>query len=567
MKRVHLFLSILLIVILIPIADRLIYGHSDPFVSYVIVPAYVLKNTGHLQGVISYLETAYSNVDEKAWIWQIGTADLIKSGVFGASLLLYTTGRVSNIDYTILGYSPLVYFSFVMLFLSVVYQITKFNLRFKALSYTIIAVIGLLAGGMDFANTYVFRHFIGFQYHAVALTMYLAFILLFLKEINPQETTAKIIIPLTVLYISLVITHYRFPVLILGNLLLYAGLYGFLMRTSKGSKYSAVSKVLVVSFVLFATIAYLEPFYWDTLKSNKGLLDFFFIFEYFSEILSGHHEVGSNFAVKTHILDKIFRFNIYSEVSMWILTVSIMAIIMIKYLHTDKSSRYNLSKPIFFLWGVGSTMMYNLTYFLAYHGFTGISLYDTWIIALSTVPFLRLIIKSIDLSKARILLTVSIFAGLSLSVITASILSLYYSTEYPNFPDTPRYQVETSLPFIWDVLTPRQTVRGIVVGASFPASAEIYTKTAKHNITLLQRLGVIRMQEVIKYNKNQNIKWFLNTLKQRYDYIVITNYEEEHGLSVDVFGRASYLMPPDITQVELSYDKIYNSNQVTLLRT
>ena len=61
MKRVHLFLSILLIVILISIADRLIYNLSDPLVVYVIVPLSLLNDTGHLKEAVSYIETAHFN--------------------------------------------------------------------------------------------------------------------------------------------------------------------------------------------------------------------------------------------------------------------------------------------------------------------------------------------------------------------------------------------------------------------------------------------------------------------------------------------------------------------------
>lgn len=566
MKKIHRIILCLLIVelvVVIPIIDNLLYGHSDPFVSHVITPSYLLSKMGNLNDVNQYLSQEYHNINAKAWTWQISTSYLIRDYVVGAPLLLYTTGTVSSIDFKVLGYSPLLYFVYVLLFITIFLKITNDPMEGLLGWHKLVLILIMVSVGLDFLTTYVFAHFIGFQYHAVALVMYLSIILSFILYLQSEQRQSKILIPTIILYLGLLITHYRFPTLILGNLILYALFFGILWNYTTDIVYRRLSKaLLMISTVLFLLL-YFQPFYWTQLKyKGSYYLDIFFIFEYLSQVLSGQREAGSGFA-NLGSISLIQKYNVYLMFLSWGLTVFILTFYTVKW---SKVRKRAFSGEMFFLWSAGSTLIYDLTYFLHYHGLTGLSIYEAWIVAVALIPFFKRSLRLVE-SKFALSLSISFMLVFSSSFIVGGSFSLYQEVIYPAHPDPPRYQADASLPFVWTVIAPTSANRGIVIGSSFPVSAELYEQTAKYRNNLLLNIGSARIvNEVLEYNQNRDVNSFLRQIQQRYDYLLITQYEEKHGLSADVLGLRTCLLPLGIKISKERFNQIYNSDFVSILK-
>lgn len=107
-----------------------------------------------------------------------------------------------------------------------------------------------------------------------------------------------------------------------------------------------------------------------------------------------------------------------------------------------------------------------------------------------------------------------------------------------------------------------------MIGSSFSVSAEIYEQTAKYQPTLLQYVGTVRIvNEVLEYRQTNDTVQFLNRIKRRNDLLLITKYEEKRGLSADVLGLKSYLMPAEVSSLRLYFSEVYNSNLAKILYT
>ncbi|AEC51940.1 F0F1 ATP synthase subunit A [Pyrococcus sp. NA2] len=568
MKKIHKFMLFLLIIevlIIIPIFDRLLYGHSDPFVSHIIVSSYVLNKTGDLENTVSFLAQTFHNINGKTWIWQIATGYLLKDYIVGASLLLYTTGTVSNIDYLILGYSPIIYFIYMGLMSAISFKMIKKSASHAAGIYNVVIVTAVISGGLSFLTNFVFTKLIGFQYHAVALVMYLGFILLFMRYLEHPEQRTRIFGTMLILYTAVTITHYRFPTLILGNTLIFGVFITFVGLVSTGIEHKKTSRTLFIVSGLLFIVLYFQPFYWSTLKQKgENYLDILLLVEYLINILSGQREAGGPTLGYTPILTTLQKYDIYMMFTSWILLIILLAIFVIKSFKLEKYDP-SLYLQLLFLWSVGSTVVYNFTYFLYYQGLTGLSIYEPWILVISSVLIIirarKDIYPKLIISIANIVIII-----FCLTLVTNSSLILYQAVVYPPHPDPPRYQTDTALPFLWNMGMSTLNGGGIVIGSSFSVSAEIYEQTAKHNTLMLPYIGSRRIvDEVLQYRETSDMDRFLSNLKNRNDFLVITKYEERKGLSSDVFRLKSYLLSNEVQNVKLSFDWIYNSELVIIL--
>lgn len=131
--------------------------------------------------------------------------------------------------------------------------------------------------------------------------------------------------------------------------------------------------------------------------------------------------------------------NIIQKYNIYVMFVSWLIVATILLLHTiEKLSKNDTQdkKETFFLWGVGSTLVYNLTYFLNYQGLTGLSIYEPWIIAISLVPLLMAEVKI--RGSTRRLKLVNILAILFLaSLLVWAFTTLYFLVVYPPSGSSP----------------------------------------------------------------------------------------------------------------------------------
>ncbi|WP_175060117.1 hypothetical protein [Thermococcus sp. 2319x1] len=554
-QKLILALLIIEIIVTVPIIDRVLYGRSDPFVAHVIVSAYVVERAGNLEGVSEYLSQAYNNTNEKAWIWQAGTRSLIENKIVGAILSLYIAGLVSNIDYKFLGYSPIIYLVYVLIFTiilrNILYVLYNSKFNFPKLGKFVVTST-IIAIWIDFLNIYAFRHFIGFQYHAVAVVYYLSIIFLLIKLMSQKRATGRIVVLIIVAYTSALITHYRFPTLILGSVLLSTIFFKILGIFAPN--FREISQTFGKTVIVLFTLLCFQPFYWTVLKyKSSNFLNVTFILEYILQILSGQKKAGSAYVYSSTIFTELQRYNIYLLFLSWGATILLLLLLTFKFAS-------EIDPPeILYLWGIGSAITSSLTYFLYYGGFGGLSISEPWIVGIGVIPFLTRIYKNINSRHRQILATIVILL-FSTSLILGDILSLYFSKVYPNFPEPPRNQADTSLSFVWSHILFDEKA-GIIIGSSFPVSAELYEETAKYNTQLLQYVGFRRIvDEVLEFKDTKDKSKLLKLLVQKNDYLIITKYEYQNGLSSDVFGLQSYLLPPELKVFKLTFSSVYTSD-------
>lgn len=553
---------ILIIVVLasIPFLDRLLYGLSDPFVSHIIVSSYLLKDTGKIESVISYLSRTNQYIGNGIYVWQTATQDLLRNLIIGATLDLYTIGSITGLDFKLLGYSPIIYFSYITFFLLISKIVLSRNLE-KNRTIKLVQILALVVAWINFLYTYVFFHFIGFQYHAVALVFYLSFIFLVLQH-NSGKFGFREYLILAIFYQVVLFTHYRFPLLILGSLLTFTIIVSVSRKSPEiGILYREkdTNKSFIKLILLLLLMMYFQPFYWSMIQSHRNNLSqfVFFSYEYIKRRLIGSEEVGAGFSFPIQSLLVINSYSIYINFLSYAIITIILLLLARKY-----------DGKLLFAWGLGATLTYNLSYFLMSSGVTGIGIYDEWITILSLVPFMKEIPLELK-STIKRTLTIAVIILLIASTFTVNILTLYYKYHIPFYPSQPRYESSSIEEFVIkgspDSNKFNGLWNGIVIGSSFVVSAELYEDLARDSPYLLPYDGFRRVIfEVFDYNHNKSIESFIEKLRLLNDIFVVTRYEENYGLSTDISGTSSYLdassVRSTVALLSTQYDKLFDSS-------
>jgi len=546
-KKILFFLCGIELILLLPIINYFTYGNSDPFVSHSIVSAYTLSRTATLKGASNLLTSPYLTSHINVWTWQSSTALMIDNLIIGAPLLLYSIGAISNIPFDLVGNSPIPYFIYFTLFLLIIRRIWKLVNRKDALVWTATITSIIL-----FSHAHVIPKFLSFQYHAVALVYYLSIILIFLIIIEKKNIRYNYILCIVILYIAMIFTHYRFPILIILDLMILTVAWFFLGIIH--STTSAIHKLIVYMTPLFILFLFLSPFYWTYISHNFGSLSKeLFTARYIKSLLG----IGDGSLHTTSLANEWYL--AYWKGSQYIegLTFVIYGLLLILWVF--QKSRQNIIKitprDTLFLWSYGSTITYFI-YYLAYEGSIGINIYELFFLPIFSLVLLEQIKKEKTKVKGIVLVLLSLIIMSSLA--NAS-FSWYYNYTYEIHPIQSELEAKNAFPFILTHSGERK-----VVGSSFVVSAALYRYSAKEGSEYLTQVpSRIITNEVLEYHKSGDLSMFIENMDKKNDYFILTSYEIKHGLSTDVTSGLTYLMPDEVKRINTflscGHNIIFNS--------
>lgn len=527
-KKKLLFILVLIWWIL-PILNYYTFGASDPFNVYSISIAQALHETGNLDKAYVFIMSAYIEHGVHTWSWQMSTANMIKTQVIGSPILLHTIYEISGIALDTIGNSPIPYIAYFFIFITIIIWIVKHSKD----EHNVLITFLIITAVVGFVKERVIPNLLAFQFHAVGLVSYLSLILLFLKLIE-RVNSKKILILTFLFYISLLYIHYRFPIIIFINFMLFS--IGFLISSkislSANSYFLRLSKELAKISILFFILLTVQPFYWWYAGASGFFVSKISTFiEYIKTLLGVEHKMFLALKTATQLFWysqywKIFQ---YGEVTAFLIFGLVAMYILAKKL--TKSPEPIPPWVFLFLWGYGATIFYTI-YAIAYQGIVGISLYEEFMTILFSIPLLTYF--SNFSHKAKKILRTSLIA-LSITMLVNISFSWYTLYTFKTFPNQAKVEATEAYQFL---LTSSDSYTR-VVGGSFIVSAGLYEYMVMQNISKIQFILPKRIvNEVILYKNTAKSSVLTDRIRQDNDMLLLTEYEINKGLSSDVFLSA-----------------------------
>ncbi len=560
-----LIIIFIFLILSIPLLNYLAFEDisGDPFVAHVIVPAYVLDKTNSISGVTEYISSTNENLEKDTWVWQDSTTSLLEGGVIGSTIVLFALGSITGIDFQVLGSLPIPYLFYSLLFFILVIWIIKcLTSQNKEITKGTAIIVGVIIATvfLDFYFNVAFHKLLGFQYHAIAWIAYLAIVYLFFNGLSTHFDWKKISL-IIILFGPLVLTHYRFPALIIFDFTSLALIFLFLGLFTNNILLKNKAKRIAKLSVILTIIASYSGYYWYLLGSRgSSFFDFNFLFTYIGSVIT-FEKLGDAAEFSQTFQDVYalpWKYVFYIQAALFLtLTLVLSLIILLRVKHKEVSTL-----DFIFFWGLGSTIFMNLSYFMNYKGYTGLGLYEVYLFLLfSLVLWVPLRNQRFKLRK------IAKYVSFALAVIT--IVNVAFgvnsSLRFDSFSKQATNDAESAYPFLMQYISGS----GEIFASSFPVSAAMYQFFAKSDLQIIAKTGFRPIaSEVITFRSNGNFSMLSDSLTKLNDFLFITKYEAMHGLSTDVIGYSSSISSNEtqVLQNKFISDKslIYNSGEALI---
>jgi len=532
---------------------------------------YIIDKVGNIRGVYDYLSTS-SIIYEKGAVWQRLIRDRVPYMPI-PQILVYILGKTSSISYLKVAYFPATSITFFLIFILLLKKVyenviksinlcSNLNKRFLK----VLIFLSMTASIYGFLSEMIIAKLFVFQDHAVALIGYLAIIYIMTKSLFNFEFNHKQIVLILILFIFITWTHHRFPILVIANIFIFGMIYYLIANISGDKNLKYIGKNLMMIGLVFVTITFLQSFYLTYLKFGKKsiFVNIKLAIIYLQKVLAfrGFSESvhrGVSFST-IYPLAKYWKITSYLQgYSMLCLSICLVYILIRQYKATNPTS-------LLFLWSFTSSITIFLSYFTNYGTLVGLQIYDAYLFYLFIlIPLTEHLTKD-NIQKTLIFIIILLLIVSSISYISARTFDNDYKYRYSFYPHEAKNEALYTAPFIIHHIGTNETRS---IAGSIITSATIYEFIASHNVEkvkyIFPRFITYELQHF--YFIHHDIYILYKELQGHDDYVLITNYECNNGISGDV--NVLYLKMRDSKKLcqifKVNANTIYNSNMATVI--
>ena len=353
-----------------------------------------------------------------------------------------------------------------------------------------------------------------------------------IKFFNNDLSSSKTVVLLSILYVSYLFVHYKFPMMIIGGFMVFLAVNKifniFNITLLDNVKLNTLKKLLFI----FVILIFLQNFYFINLQHNSGsiLTDFVNVWQYLiNRIVSSQSgaitsQSGYVYTSQWLLFKKIWH----------ILYVIVSIIVFLLIMWHAKINKFKLNSVVLLyimILGFDATWMY--TYFINYGGNFSFYLLDGWILnTLIYLPLIFLMRFYEHNHKKFIIYCISLLLAISM-VLTSIFGTLFILYGYSPFP----YQVRNEVMPLANFLISHypHNIDTLVIG-SLESSSAIYGHMSFYNYTVYSKIypkPAIQYMIIPGKKRHKPINQIYKSIKKNIEgcnkIFVLTNYELKKG--------------------------------------
>ncbi|MBE8539372.1 hypothetical protein [Geoglobus acetivorans] len=560
--RKLLLLWITLISALIPLYINLnvLHYQTDPFISTTINMGKAIKSYGSLDITRNFYSDIVNSIHLTTPFWQKHTSYFVRFEP-GSGIFLAIMSIISGIEVRTIAYLPVPFIVSILILFSMFCRIYEYTNRVNQNKKNIATIFNIVFLG-SVMYSFISFNFIGkihtLVYHGIYVVQYLTIYYILLR-ITFNEKKPEWIILIVLTFCAMIITHYRYPLMIAGGITLYVFIIYLTISIAGVQKFniSTLQTFLYLNIFMWVVISLNEVYFRsgakvDILSAIVFLKDYLLrTFTLSYSPISSPETSGSKMGLMMSLL--------YTAIILIISMGSPIVLLLGTVKKKNMLSKLNVDYYIFYLYVIlfGGSIVRFLSYSSIYLNFAKYGLTNPELIALFLVISTKIIRQKFK-KVGTIMLAMLLVSSM---LIFGKSLLYAYSISNPSsaYYYGPKEEGIGAFGFLVYHLPDSTSI----IGGSIQVSSGLYEYLSYCPLEKSKEIIPAMVQVYIApspYTIN-GITTVYNLMNKELDYFIIANKEIHYGLN----GGLMVYLDPDKTNklyklMSINEDRIYSGS-------